>query len=68
MQYQFDQKGLKLEINFSNDFPLKIWSDGKRYKQVLYNLLGNALKFTYKGAIKVHIEFLHQTKQLITKV
>ena len=35
---------------------------------MLYNLLGNALKFTYQGAVKVNIEFLHHEKLLITKV
>jgi signal transduction histidine kinase len=32
-------------------------SDQKRYKQVLFNLLGNAIKFTYKGHIIVNIDF-----------
>ena len=38
-----------------NDIPLLIKSDAKRYKQVLFNLIGNALKFTFKGSIEVHL-------------
>jgi len=29
----------------------------KRYKQVLFNLMGNASKFTFKGGISLKIEF-----------
>ena len=49
MQYQIEEKGLLLLIDISNNVPLNIVSDVKRYKQVLYNLIGNALKFTFKG-------------------
>lgn len=43
-------------------------SDIKRFKQVLYNLIGNSLKFTFKGHIKVSINFDSTTKQLRTEV
>ena len=39
------------------NLPIKIFSDLKRYKQVLYNLIGNAIKFTFTGAIKVSVQF-----------
>ena len=37
--------------------PLKILSDVKRFKQVLFNLLGNAVKFTMNGKIRVSIDY-----------
>eukprot|EP00350_Pseudokeronopsis_sp_OXSARD2_P006361 CAMPEP_0170554480 /NCGR_PEP_ID=MMETSP0211-20121228/12329_1 /TAXON_ID=311385 /ORGANISM="Pseudokeronopsis sp., Strain OXSARD2" /LENGTH=72 /DNA_ID=CAMNT_0010863557 /DNA_START=214 /DNA_END=432 /DNA_ORIENTATION=+ len=32
-----------------------IFSDPKRIKQILFNLVGNAKKFTFKGAIKIYV-------------
>ena len=35
-----------------------IKTDLKRYKQVLFNLIGNAIKFTFKGSITMTIDFI----------
>ena len=43
-----------------------IRTDKKRYKQVLFNLLGNAVKFTFSGSITIRLSYLNS--RLITKV
>ena len=43
-----------------------ITSDKKRYSQVLFNLIGNAIKFTFKGYISVNVSY--DGRYLITKV
>jgi signal transduction histidine kinase len=43
-----------------------MYLDKKRYKQILFNLLGNANKFTFKGAITMRIDCRNNT--LITEV
>ena len=43
-----------------------IKTDQKRYKQVLFNLLGNAAKFTFHGSISVSISSIN--RKLITSV
>ena len=55
MSFQIEQKGLKLIIEISDSIPNDICLDMKRYKQVLFNLIGNAIKFTYQGFIKVKL-------------
>ena len=37
--------------------PNQIHSDQKRFKQILFNLLGNASKFTFKGQLTVRVSF-----------
>jgi len=46
-------KGLDLEIRFDSSIPPLVYNDSNRLKQVLLNLLSNALKFTLKGKIEV---------------
>ena len=53
MYFQSKKKKLSLQKVMSANVPLSIFSDAKRYKQVIYNLIGNALKFTYTGSITI---------------
>ena len=46
-----------MKININDNVPENIFSDQKRFKQVLYNLLGNATKFTFSGYLSVGVTF-----------
>jgi signal transduction histidine kinase/DNA-binding response OmpR family regulator len=50
-RYQAEAKGLAFTIDFAPDLPPVLRTDAQRLKQVLTNLLSNALKFTSKGSI-----------------
>lgn len=45
------QKNLSLSIEIEADIPNVIWTDGHRLKQILRNLMSNAIKFTDNGSI-----------------
>jgi two-component system, sensor histidine kinase and response regulator len=48
-----EEKGLQLKIEKSSDIPGMLDGDGVRLRQVLVNLIGNAIKFTDRGYVEV---------------
>ena len=58
LTYQAQNKGLEMLLNISTEMPRFIYTDEVRLKQVLINLLGNAVKFTESGEIELKIETL----------
>ncbi len=47
------QKGLDLTVDLDPALPAALAMDGRRIRQVLFNLVGNALKFTHQGRIGI---------------
>ena len=50
-----EQKGVTFCCEFSPNLPAGVCTDQKRLKQVLINLLGNAIKFTDKGSVTLRV-------------
>jgi PAS domain S-box-containing protein len=53
MRVRADSKQLKLETDVAGLLPETILSDPLRLRQVLVNLVGNAIKFTDQGAVRI---------------
>ena len=50
-------KGLPLSLKYDGVIPYEIESDPKRLRQILINLLGNAIKFTDSGGVELAVHF-----------
>ncbi|MFA6545121.1 MAG: response regulator, partial [Limisphaerales bacterium] len=50
------QKGLDLVSHMDDDVPEMVIGDATRARQILVNLIGNAVKFTHKGEVAVHVK------------
>jgi signal transduction histidine kinase/DNA-binding NarL/FixJ family response regulator len=55
MRPQAHQKGLVLEVDVDPDVPRWVSADPTRLKQILFNLMSNALKFTDRGTIVLRV-------------
>ncbi|WP_413175029.1 PAS domain S-box protein [Anabaena azotica] len=55
LRQQADSKGLSLELQLAENLPDLIVTDDAKLRQVLINLLGNAIKFTVSGGLIVRV-------------
>ncbi len=64
MRPQAELKSLKMVADFELEGAKYVDGDPFRLKQILYNLLGNAVKFTHEGQVSLSAVFKRQAEQL----
>ncbi|HTY99743.1 MAG TPA: MASE3 domain-containing protein [Rhodocyclaceae bacterium] len=55
MRLRATEKGLQLVLDQSSEFPRHIRGDEARLRQILVNLVGNAVKFTREGGVTIRL-------------
>ncbi|MCE0496618.1 MAG: ATP-binding protein [Methylacidiphilales bacterium] len=60
-QIRAEQKGIAFDVDLSPSLPEAVRADEKRLRQVIINLLGNAVKFTDRGGVRFRV-FPHEGK------
>ncbi|QDV22027.1 Signal transduction histidine-protein kinase BarA [Aureliella helgolandensis] len=68
MRAQAQQKGLELRYEWKSKVPESIVTDGGRLRQLLMNLVGNAIKFTVEGSVRINAELDPSTETLTIRV
>jgi len=56
-------KGLYLRTVFGEGLPAAVHCDALRLRQILFNLVGNAIKFTNEGGIEVHVTCVGEARE-----
>jgi len=60
---QARQKAIDIELEYPGSVESWFMGDAKRIKQMLFNLVGNAVKFTEKGGVKVSVHSLGRSRK-----
>ena len=60
-KYQAEEKNIDLTLDYLPEIPKLVMGDAKRIRQIIVNLLNNALKFTEQGSILMKVDY--QTNQ-----
>lgn len=63
MGLQAKEKQLDLELEIQGEIPTKIISNSTRLQQIFVNVIGNAIKFSPKGLVKVDVSFQAQKSE-----
>lgn len=70
LKSQAREKGVHLYLHYDLDVPTEIMGDPVRMRQVIINLLGNAIKFTHQGSVGLSVSFetVNEVKNLAIAV
>ena len=68
LRLKANTKGIELSFQIADDVPQVIYTDEGKLRQIIINLLGNALKFTEKGAVTLTVKTSENTRSVEDKI
>jgi PAS domain S-box-containing protein len=64
--HRVKKKGLLLQVTTDSEIPDTLRGDPYRLNQVMINLIGNAVKFTEKGSVNVHVALQEKNEDTVS--
>ncbi len=62
MALRASERGIGFDVQFAGPVPAYVRSDATRIRQVLVNLLGNAIKFTHEGGVLLRVQLIAEPR------
>ena len=59
-RHSAQEKGVRLSFNIDDIVPTHIYTDQTRIRQIMINVIGNAIKFTERGGVEVHVRAVNR--------
>ncbi|MBO9477734.1 response regulator [Shimia sp. R11_0] len=59
LRHKAEKKGIEFTVEYATDLPSEVRADDGRLRQILMNLIGNAIKFTSEGSVHVNVQCDH---------
>lgn len=63
-----EEKGLKLTVSVDENLPCKLWGDDKRVREIITNILNNAVKYTDHGFVRMTIDGQKQEDKILLNI
>lgn len=60
-----EQKGLQFQVNVAEDIPRQLYGDEGRIRQILINIINNAVKFTKEGYVRLDVSGRYKDEENI---
>lgn len=57
MRFKAEEKGVAFDVKFDTKVPEYVMSDSGRLRQILTNVIGNAIKFTERGSVTMRVGY-----------
>ena len=68
MRHAASEKGINLDLKLGTHVPKEIYTDPTRLRQILFNIIGNAIKFTNHGTVAVNVGLHYQEQNPLVSV